>query len=118
MKHAMTLLFLTTLLIAGCSGQKITGESVKEPTDAIREIKIDAFSFGYNPDTITVSKGEKVKISINNLDVLHGMRIPDYGIKGIEGLEFIANKTGSFPWYCEIPCGPGHTTMNGTLVVT
>ncbi len=109
---------LTTLLIAGCSGQKVTGESVKAPADTIREIKVDAYSFGYNPDTITVSKGERIKITINNLDVLHGMRIPDYDIKGVENLDFVANKTGSFPWYCEIPCGEGHTAMKGKLVVT
>lgn len=109
---------LTTLLIAGCSDQKVTGESVKSQTDNIREIKVDAYSFGYNPDIITVSKGERIKITINNLDVLHGMRIPDYDVKGTERLEFVADKTGSFTWHCEIPCGEGHTAMKGKLVVT
>ncbi len=108
-------LVVILLLIVGCSKENITGNAVEDLS--AKEIKVRAFQFGYDPMTITVNKGERVKIVIDNLDTPHGMRIPDFGVKGTDGVEFVANKTGSFPWYCNVPCGPGHRAMNGTLVV-
>lgn len=82
-----------------------------------REINVKAFKFGYEPNVIKVTKGEKIKISIDNADVLHGIRIPDLGIKGDEVLEFTANQAGEFTWYCTNMCGEGHRSMQGKLIV-
>jgi heme/copper-type cytochrome/quinol oxidase subunit 2 len=30
---------------------------------------------------------------------------------------FVVPTAGAFLWYCTNPCGPGHMTMTGTLVV-
>lgn len=94
---------------------KITGNVVK--SEDVKVFKIDAFRFGYTPDLIEVNKGDKVRIEINNKDTLHGIRIPDLGIKGNEVLEFTADKTGEFIWYCTNMCGQGHGDMQGKLVV-
>ena len=32
-------------------------------------------------------------------------------------IEFIADKTGTFTFKCNVPCGSGHKTMAGTLIV-
>ncbi len=111
---------ILAFVIAGCSNQALTGGTIN--SDAIgqenaREIRIDAFQFGYAPDTITINKGEKVKIIVNNLDTTHGIRIPEIGIKGDQEIEFIADKSGTFTWYCANYCGEGHTQMSGTLIV-
>ena len=31
--------------------------------------------------------------------------------------EFIADKAGTFTFYCSIPCGRGHGSMHGKLIV-
>ena len=85
-------LVVILLLIVGCSKENITGNAVEDLS--AKEIKVRAFQFGYDPMTITVNKGN-VKIVIDNLDTPHGMRIR-FGVKGTDGVEFVANKTGSF----------------------
>lgn len=82
-----------------------------------KEFAINAFRFGYAPDAITVSKGDKVRIIINNTDTLHGIRIPELNIKGNEIIEFTADKTGEFDWYCANMCGNEHMQMKGKLLV-
>ena len=32
-------------------------------------------------------------------------------------VEFVADKTGTFQFRCNLPCGSGHTNMKGTIVV-
>ena len=86
-------------------------------TKEIKEFKINAFRFDYEPNVITVNKNDKVKISINNMDTIHGIRIPDLGISGNDFIEFTAEKSGQFAWFCNNFCGGGHTQMQGTLIV-
>ena len=83
----------------------------------VKEFTIDAFRFGYNPNTVTIKKGGRVRLNINNTDTKHGIRIPDLGISGNESLEFVADKSGEFNWYCNNYCGDGHQTMAGKLIV-
>jgi len=107
---------LLILFLSGCSSNNITGNAIGGKETA-KEFNIDAFQFGYSPDAITVNKGDKVKININNVDVPHGIRIPDLGLKGEKTIEFTADKTGEFIWYCLIPCGQGHMQMKGKLII-
>jgi len=60
----------------------------------VKEFTIDAFRFGYNPNTVAVKKGDRVRLSINNTDTKHGIRIPDLGISDNESLEFVVYKSG------------------------
>src|SRR3989344_4927324 len=113
----ITLLIILTIFLASCANQQVTGDVVKNVASDAKEIKVKAFRFCFEPDTITINRDEKVRFVIDNLDTPHGMRFPDFGVAGTDNVEFVANKTGSFPWYCYIPCGPGHKAMNGTLVV-
>ncbi|MFA4834283.1 MAG: cupredoxin domain-containing protein [Patescibacteria group bacterium] len=84
---------------------------------AAKEFRIDAFNFGYSPDSIKVKRGEKVKIIINNTDTMHGIRIPELGLADNNILEFTAEKNGQFIWLCNNFCGEGHRQMQGTLIV-
>lgn len=97
----------------------IDAELNKQPaqTGKIKEFEIKAFRFGYTPNEIEVSEGDNVKIVIDNTDTLHGMRIPDLGVRGDNVIQFVANKKGEFNWYCNNVCGTGHQAMIGKLIV-
>jgi cytochrome c oxidase subunit 2 len=81
------------------------------------EFNIEAFRFGYSPDIIRVKQGDNVRLVIDNLDTLHGIRIPDLGVSGDDVLEFVVDEKGEFVWYCNNFCGGGHSGMSGTLIV-
>ena len=100
--------------------QETTQATNQEETiapDVVREISIDARRFNFNPGTITVKKGEKIKLTINNLDTTHGINIPDLGVSGKDSLEFTADTKGEFTFYCNNFCGSGHSAMQGKLIV-
>ena len=114
-KIVLISVILVLVIAAGIFGFKtFTENSIKENT---REFNVKTFRFGYTPDVIEINKGDKVKINIENTDVLHGIRIPELNVKGNDILEFTADKTGEFIWYCTNMCGEGHKQMKGKLVV-
>jgi cytochrome c oxidase subunit II len=89
----------------------------------VKEIKVEAFKYGYDPDPIVVKKGDHVRLLLSSRDVTHGFYIQEYGIrtevkKGqITTIEFTADKAGKFNIVCQIFCGFGHSSMRGTLIV-
>ena len=95
----------------------ITGKNIQGDNSADIEISVNAFRFGYSPNLITVKSGDLVKITINNTDTKHGIRIPDLGISGEETIEFIAETPGEYIWYCFVPCGSGHREMQGKIII-
>ncbi len=114
-KLNIILIIFILILLVGFGAYNVTiGNTVKETP---KEFTIKAFRFGYTPDTITVKKGDNIRIKIDNTDTLHGIRIPDLGIKGDNSIEFTAQKTGEFDWYCANMCGDKHGEMGGRLIV-
>lgn len=101
-----------------------TEDKNKGPEAAtVKEFKITANNFAFDPATITVKKGDKVKLIVTSADVDHGMAIKEYNIntkvnKGkTETIEFTADKAGEFEIYCSVFCGSGHKSMKGKLIV-
>lgn len=136
MKKIITFIFIVLLVIAGIyyfyNKPSSTGSTVKNidtskdttsnlVSDAnsktTKTIMITAEKFQYTPSVIKVKKGDKVKIIIDNKDTTHGINIPDFNVKGIDSVEFIADKTGTFEFRCPTFCGEGHREMTGTLIV-
>jgi cytochrome c oxidase subunit 2 len=82
-----------------------------------------AKQWDFVPSTITVNKGDTVKMIINSIDVKHGIAIPEFGVNSdlnpgeITTIEFVADKSGSFRFFCSVFCGSGHGSMEGTLIV-
>lgn len=108
------LAILGTILIGCALGNNVN----KLETNAnIKEFTVSAFRFGYSPDVIEVSKGDKVRINIDNTDTIHGIRIPDLNLKGNNTIDFTADKEGEFNWYCNNMCGEGHRQMGGKLII-
>lgn len=95
-----------------------------QPTPtAIKEFKITARQFQFEPSTVEVNKGDKVKLIITSVDVPHGFSVPEYGInerldpgKPVT-IEFTADKQGTFTAFCSVFCGSGHSGMKGKIVV-
>lgn len=88
-----------------------------------KDIKLKASQFEFSPNTITVKKGDIVRIFATSRDVPHGIYIKEYGINTTvsngkyEKVEFLADKAGSFDIMCSVYCGKGHSTMKAKLIV-
>ncbi len=91
-----------------------TGNSIREN---VKEITLQATRFQYSPEVINVGKGDRVIINVENIDTLHGIRIPDFNVRDENRVEFIADKTGEFYFYCAVFCGEEHKEMKGKLIV-
>jgi cytochrome c oxidase subunit 2 len=103
-------------------------ENISTGADALSshvvEINMTVRKFAFSPGVIHVKQGDRVIIHIVDSDDDHGIAIQGYNqqIKfgsGNEGktLDFIADKPGTFTFYCNVPCGPGHRDMTGQLIV-
>lgn len=92
--------------------------------DSGRVIKITAKRYEYNPNKITLKKGVPVTLVFTSLDRLHGFNCPDLAIRGdiLPGkglkIQLTPQKTGTFPFHCDIFCGEGHENMTGEFIVT
>ena len=126
---------LAGLLLFGCTQQTTPTPTpgplgnVVAPIDngigslSPQEVSMTATSFEFQPSTITVKKGQRVKLTITAQDVPHGFSLPEFGIQRDlnpgtpETIEFTPDKAGSFTFACSVFCGAGHSGMRGTLVV-
>lgn len=115
----MSVLLLVFLVTSSCGGQ---------PTGA-KVVEMEAYQYGWTPDTITVKQGQTLKLVITSTSEVnpaftrHGLALEGYDINRIlpvgetTTVEFIADKKGSFQFRCSVPCGSGHMGMVGTLEV-
>lgn len=121
-----SIIILVISLVGGCAQKQESGES-GQLTDGVREIKVRAFQFGFEPDPIIANKGEKVKLIITSTDVTHGFAIDELGIdvdlppNEPVVVEFVAEKGGKYFFYCSVPCDTegkvGHAAQTGWLVI-
>ena len=102
--------FLIIVLMAGLFwfNTDITSEKI---------ISLDAQWFEFTPNEIKVAQGEKITLIINNMDVDHGINIPELGISENEKVTFVADKKGEFYFYCNNFCGVDHDKMIGKIII-
>ena len=92
-------------------------------TNPVKEFNMTVKQWAFDPEVITVKKGDSVRIKIKSIDVSHGFSLPEFGFDqklepGKEvTVEFIASKKGEFTFFCSVLCGQGHRDMKGKLVV-
>ena len=93
------------------------------PSGEVKEFRMTAKQFQFEPSTIEVSKGDKVRLIVTSADVPHGIAIPEYGINERldpgkpKTIEFTADKEGTFTAFCSVFCGSGHSNMKGKIIV-
>ena len=86
-------------------------------------IKILARRFTYTPNKLSLKRGVPVVLELTSADVLMGFNAPDFDVRAdiIPGqtarVRLAPDKVGTFTFLCDIFCGSGHETMNGTITV-
>jgi cytochrome c oxidase subunit 2 len=93
-------------------------------TDApVKSITITAKRFSFEPNEITIKKGETVTLVVHSEDVTHGLKIEGLGLrtevkKGQSAeLSFTPDTAGTFEGKCAHFCGKGHGSMRLTVHV-
>ncbi|VVB58431.1 Nitrous-oxide reductase [Candidatus Anstonella stagnisolia] len=103
-----------------------TGAAGGNPAGAgstVKEFTVEASDWQFSPSTITVNKGDTVRITLVNKDVSHGIAVREFNfsLKADAGQsatgEFVASTAGTYSFFCNVFCGEGHRGMTGTLVV-
>jgi cytochrome c oxidase subunit II len=91
--------------------------------NGIREIEVTAYKYGFFPNPIVVNYGEKVKLLMTAMDVMHGIRISEFKVDQVlpigktKSIEFTASKKGTFMVHCSVYCGPNHGTQKTKVIV-
>jgi cytochrome c oxidase subunit 2 len=108
----------------GTGGTGQAGQGGTQTQSGVKAFTVVAKRFAFEPSTITVRQGDTVKITASSADVAHGFALPDFNVNlrlepgaRPQTVTFVADKKGTFTFYCNIPCGPGHLDMKGTLIV-
>jgi len=90
----------------------------------VKELTVTGSNFKWELSGPTVKKGDQVKLTIKVAEGGHGFALPGFNIRSQELgagkeqiVEFVADQSGSFEYFCNVPCGSGHRQMKGTLVV-
>ncbi len=102
----------------------VDNADVAAPDPVLKELRITSYEFGFDIEPVTIKKGDRVRLTLTSRDGTHGIAMPELGVAtgpvapgGEEQVEFIANDAGSFDYYCNVPCGSGHRSMRGQIVV-
>lgn len=129
----VTLFLSLILVLAACGGddnssttendgdnstKETENTSTSEETTS-NEIEIQASNFELELSETTVTAGEEVKLSLTNVEGMHGIAIDDLdvSIDGEGEITFTPEEPGEYRIYCNIPCGQGHSDMVATLIV-
>ncbi len=112
---------------AGISTETDTIETTTATTPsetAVKEVNIDMFEWGFTQDPVTINKGDHVRLVVTSSKGTHGIMVPSLGLSSgkvavgqEQVLEFEATETGPIEYFCNVPCGKGHKSMRGQLVV-
>jgi heme/copper-type cytochrome/quinol oxidase subunit 2 len=90
---------------------------------SVRNITIDARQFAFEPSTLTVNQGDRVRIQVVSGDVTHGFYLDSYDVMTVAQpgrpgtVEFVADRAGTFRFRCSTTCGPLHPFMIGELTI-
>ena len=92
-----------------------------------KTFEVVAKRFAFEPATIEVTEGDRVRLLIRSADGPHGLEIKRFKVKKAVPrakpgdapvvIEFVASEAGTYPILCSEYCGNGHEDMTGTLLV-
>jgi len=92
------------------------GAVMAEPAS---EIVIKASNFKFDMAEYKVKKGQPVKLTLQNVEGVHGVAISgvNLNLKAGETVEYTFDKAGTYDIVCNIYCGAGHAQMRAKLTV-
>jgi cytochrome c oxidase subunit 2 len=109
--------FMLMTLLSGVLMAPAPSTPTAHAQAAPRTIEITAHRFTYDPDEITLKKGEPVVLVLKSSDVAHGLRFRELNVEvnvaahGKAQVQFTPDKTGDFTGQCYVFCGSGHGSM-------
>lgn len=111
----------TSMAPEAMSGASGAGSAMVGTT---KEFKVSGTEFAFAPATMSVTKGDTVKVTFtNNGKYPHNFTITDLNVQGktiqpgeSDTVTFTADKAGSFKYICSVP-GHADRGMVGTLTV-
>lgn len=113
-----------TLVLLGLGAWADTPAFSRQDLAPVREFSITARRFVFEPATIEVAEGDRVRLVVRSDDGTHGFAIKKLKIetevpRGGEPVtvEFVAARAGRFEVSCSEYCGKGHKGMKAWLVV-
>ncbi len=128
--NSLFLIVVVVLIIGGGYFYFTNQKQVVQPTpkiekkqESVKEFAMTVKQWAFDPSEIRVKQGETVRLKVKSIDVAHGFSLPDFNVDerlepGTEvAVEFVANKKGTFTFFCSVLCGQGHKDMKGALVV-
>ncbi|HSB01118.1 MAG TPA: cupredoxin domain-containing protein, partial [Anaerolineales bacterium] len=96
---------------------------VQPITPQERTFRIEARQVAYSPSELKVNPGDTVTIQLVSTDVVHGLYIDGYGVS-VEAdpgqtatITFVADKSGSFRFRCNVTCGAMHPFRIGKFTI-
>ena len=107
------------------NGDTMAGDNMASDTaqSAVKEFTVEGQNYSFSPSTITVNKGDTVKITLKNVGGTHNLIIDEFEVgtpiiqTGQEAtIQFVASKTGQFVYYCSVDSHRAKG-MWGTLTV-
>jgi cytochrome c oxidase subunit 2 len=123
--NRLKMMLIGLTILSGASARAVP-QVAKDATtrpQAVHEIQLTLRKYEFNPGSLRVRKGERVKLVMTAADHDHGFKLDDFDVnqkipKGTTVVvEFTADKAGTFQFRCSNVCGLGHKNMKGTLVV-
>ncbi len=107
------------------TGEVSTSDTATGATaPGVKEFTIQSDHFSFAPNSMQVKKGDRVKITFSNPAGTHDFKIDEFTVATAKlsagqnaTVEFVADKAGSFEYYCSVG---NHRAMGmwGTLLVT
>ena len=97
--------------------------SAQEQGPTAKPFAVSAHRYAFDPPRIEVNQDDLVKIELRTDDIAHSLTIDEYRIAKRVGpgqpvtFEFRADRTGTFPYYCNLQVEDGCRQMRGVLVV-
>ena len=92
-------------------------------TSNVKEFTVTGSNYKFSPATLSVKKGDTVKITFTNSGGFHDFVIDEFNVKTktipdgqSETVQFVANKAGTFNYYCSVG-NHRQMGMQGTLTV-
>jgi plastocyanin len=93
------------------------------PQTPHHEFSVTARRYAFEPVHLEVHSGDLVKITLRSEDIAHSFVVDAYRISkrvsagGMVTFEFLADRAGTFPFYCNLTMEEGCREMKGQLVV-
>lgn len=76
---------------------------------SVKTFDVSGVPFKFNPTELRVKKGDTIKINFTNLEGLHDFVIDEFSVRTPQikagetaSVEFVADKIGTFEYYCSV----------------